>query len=156
VRPASLYKHVGDLAGLEALLAESAATTLGGHLDTVLAAHESDCDCDRASAAAFMAAADAYVQFARRYPARYVLLTASAPSSPDAGIARKALWNRLLTIVGTRAGDADDTGAAAAVWSLLHGFVALEQAGLFGASGPHGALARGIDALARGFSAPQA
>jgi AcrR family transcriptional regulator len=146
VRPGSLYKHVGDLAGLEALLAESAAAELAHAMDAARRAAGADDD----PAAAFRTAAATYVRYAREHPARYALLTiAAAPDQP--GAERKALWNRLLAAVGALTGDPDDTPAAVAAWAFLHGFVALEAAGLYGASGPRGGLERGIEALARGL-----
>lgn len=159
VRPASLYKHVGDLAGLEALLAEAAAAELATALDAALARLAPAAD----GAALLDAVAEAYVRFARGRPARYALLSATPapagsadPARPTVApnVERKALWNRLLAVVGALTGDADDTGAAVAVWAFLHGFVTLEQAGLYGASGPKGGLARGVDALARGLHGP--
>lgn len=166
VRPASLYKHVGDLAGLETLLAEAAAAALADALDAALAELAPPRVRPRSAgradpAAALRAVATAYVGFAREHPARYALLTTvvpatvvpGGPATGHSGDERKALWIRLLAVVGALTGDADDTGAAVAVWAFLHGFVALEQAGLYGASGPRGGLARGVDALARGLRA---
>jgi AcrR family transcriptional regulator len=151
VRPASLYKHVGDLATLEAHLAETAAAELAARIDAVRERLGPDAD----PAAGLRAAADAYVGFARERPARYALLGSPPPAEDAAGgglnTERKSLWNRLLAVVGALTGDPDDTAAAVVAWSYLHGFVTLEAAGLFGASGPRGALARGIDALARGL-----
>jgi AcrR family transcriptional regulator len=154
VRPASLYKHVGDLAGLAALLAEAAAAALSARIDAALA-REAAPQADAATA--LRRTADAYVRFARERPALYAYLTTAAPAGGAGGAAlpgaeRKALWNRLLAVVGALTGDADDTAGAVAAWAFLHGFVALEQAGAYGASGPRGGLARGVDALARGLT----
>jgi AcrR family transcriptional regulator len=147
VRPASLYKHVGDLAGLEGLLAEAAASAMADALDDALAAVPPGAD----GAAAMRATADAYVGFAAERPALYALLT--TPAAPDQpGAERKALWNRLLAVVGALTGDSDDTDAAVAVWAFLHGYAALGAAGLYGTSGPRGGFARGIRALARGLA----
>ena len=144
VRPASLYKHVGDLAGLRALLAEAAALAMARELDAANAATSDAADGLRAVAAA-------YVAFAREDPHLYALLAeAGVPAEP--GAERKALWNRLLRVVGALTRDPDDTAAAVALWAFLHGFVALEQAGMYGASGPRDGLARGLDALARGLT----
>jgi AcrR family transcriptional regulator len=151
VRPASLYKHVGDLATLEAHLAEAAAAELAGRLDAV-------CDGTGASAdpgTRLRAVCEAYIGFAREHPARYALLGTPPPAGDAAGgglnVERKAVWNRLLSVVGSLTGDADDTASAVAVWAFLHGFVTLEQTGLFGATGPRGGFERGIDALATGL-----
>jgi hypothetical protein len=91
------------------------------------------------------------VRFAAERPALYALLTTpAAPGQP--GAERKALWNRLLAVVGALTGDVDDTDAAVAAWAFLHGYAALGAAGLYGASGPRGGLARGVAALARGLA----
>ncbi len=152
VRPASLYRHVGNLAGLEGLLAEAAAAAMAGALDEALAAVAAGGDDGAADgAAALRATADAYVRFAAERPALYALLTTpAAPGQP--GAERKALWTRLLAVVGALTGDADDTDAAVAVWAFLHGYAALGAAGLYGVSGPRGGLARGVRALARGLA----
>lgn len=152
VRPASLYKHVGDLAGLEALLAERVAAGLSAELDAALAGVPPGADAE-ATLAAF---ADAYIAFARRVPSRYALFSATpyaVPADPARpGGERRALWARLLAAVGAVTGDPDDTAAAVSVWAFLHGFAVLERGGLFGASGPRGGLARGVGALARGLA----
>ncbi|GJG86806.1 TetR family transcriptional regulator [Gemmatimonadetes bacterium T265] len=148
VRPASLYKHVGDLAGLEALVAECAAAGLAAEIDAALARVPAERSGD--PAAALRATADVYVRFARGRPALYALL-ADAAVQARPGEERKALWNRLLAVVGALTGDADDTGGAVAVWAFLHGFVALGAAGLYGASGPRDGFARGVAALAAGL-----
>ena len=45
----------------------------------------------------------------------------------------------------------DDTAAAVAFWSFLHGFVSLERSGLFGLSGAQGGLEVGLEALLIGL-----
>lgn len=148
VRPASLYKHVGDLAGLEALLAEAAAAALSREIDAAAAGDEAG---DDGADAAFRRMAAVYARFARERPALYSFLVGEGvPAEPSDE--RRALWNRLLAAVAPLTGDVDDTGAAVAAWAFLHGFAALERAGMFGASGPRGGLARGVDALARGLA----
>lgn len=157
VRPASLYKHVGDLARLEALVAECAAAALAAEIDAALARVPALGHVEASSdpAAALRATADAYVGFARERPQLYaVLADAAVPDRP--GEERKALWDRLLAVVGALTGDADDTGGAVAVWAFLHGFVALGAAGLYGASGPRDGFARGVAALATGLPNPHA
>jgi len=48
-------------------------------------------------------------------------------------------------------GKPDDTAAAVATWSFLHGYVTLEHSGAFGASGPKGGLERGLEAFVSNF-----
>lgn len=151
VRPASLYKHVGDLATLQALLAEQAAERLLARMHEALRA-ETD-PADPSSALRLMARE--YVAFARAHPAQYTLLASDTTGTPSSAAhpyaQRKALWNALLDAVAPLTANADDTDAAVAVWAFLHGFVSLEMAGLYGPSGPRGGLARGIDALVDGL-----
>ncbi len=160
VRATSLYKHVGDLAGLQEWLAERSAEQLTTRLREARAAAETtqdpstDHSQSSSSSAALSIAAHAYLAFASEHPARYQLLTTEfIASDRDAAprAARKALWNLLLSIVGELTNDPDDTSAAVATWAYLHGFAALQQAGLFGASGPRDGFARGVSALVRGL-----
>jgi len=48
----------------------------------------------------------------------------------------------------------DDTAAAVATWSFLHGYATLEHSGAFGASGPKGGLERGVEAFLSNFRSP--
>lgn len=146
VRPASLYKHVGDLATLEAMIAERVAQALSAAIDSAVSRRKTTAGGTRAD---LLAAADAYLSFARTWPARYSML--AAPYSPGQLDARKALWNQLLQLVDDCTAKVDDTAGAVAVWAFLHGYVVLEQSGMFGASGPHDGFARGITALAVGL-----
>jgi hypothetical protein len=106
--------------------------------------------------AQFDAMARAYVDFAAKSPGLYAAITTDTSKSTwtaQPGAARKALWNYLLRIVGGLTGNPDDTDAAVATWSFLHGYAALGAAGLFGASGPKGGFARGVGALRTGLPA---
>lgn len=140
IRAASLYRHFPDRQSLEAELGAQAAALLNKRM--VKAAH------GKKAAPRLRAAAKEYVQFARGEPALFQLLLLPGPSTG----ARKDLWNYLLDLVGGITGNPDDTAATVAVWSFLHGFVNLELSGLFGASGPHDALDKGLEALIRGLA----
>ncbi len=143
VRPASLYKHVGDLATLEAMIAEQVAESLRSSIEAAVARRK---DVARGARDDLRTAADAYLSFARTSPARYSMLV--APYAAGHLDARKALWNQLLQLVGDCTAKVDDTAGAVAVWAFLHGYVVLEQSGMFGASGPHDGFERGMTALA--------
>ncbi|QJR35735.1 TetR/AcrR family transcriptional regulator [Gemmatimonas groenlandica] len=172
VRPASLYKHVIDLAGLQALLAEHAAGQLLAAIDVAIA---------RAPRAAGLESqkmpmlfmANEYLRFAREQPALYAMLTtpgglltsgpspseataavpqATAPAIPQT--ARDALSKRLMQVVGELTGPADDAEAAVALWAFLHGFITLERAGMFGPNSPKGGFTRGVRAMAAGLRRP--
>lgn len=154
VRPSALYRYCSDADGLLALVADSAAGQL---LDL---AQDYTAQASRAGGGpgdAFLAMAQAYVDFAAKSPGLYAAITRDTSRSawvaqPTA--ARKALWNFVLRIVAALTGDDDDTDAAVATWSFLHGFADLRSAGLFGASGPKGGFARGIQALRMGLQQP--
>ncbi|WP_310570641.1 WHG domain-containing protein [Gemmatimonas sp.] len=172
VRPASLYKHVIDLAGLQALLAEHAAAELLAAIDGAIArAPRSAAVESQKMPMLFMA--NEYLRFAREQPALYAmlttpggLLTSATPTSVTTAAianaiahtipqtARAALSKRLMQVVGELTGATDDAEAAVALWAFLHGFITLERAGMFGASSPKGGFARGVRAMAAGLRRP--
>jgi AcrR family transcriptional regulator len=151
VRPASLYKHCGDLLGLQGLVAEAVATELLARAREAVGTLGDSTGASMAPADAMMALARVYADYADEQPARYAVLTldtsGSAMGARQPQAARKALWEFLLEVVSAQTGSPDDTAAAVALWSFLHGFVSLRAAGAFGPSGPHDALARGLRAL---------
>jgi hypothetical protein len=63
----------------------------------------------------------------------------------------KSVWDLLLEAASGISGQPDDTAAAVATWSFLHGYAVLEHSGAFGASGPKGALERGLTAFLTSF-----
>ncbi|MDX2005544.1 MAG: TetR/AcrR family transcriptional regulator [Meiothermus sp.] len=144
VRAPSLYRHYADKEALERALSEQAAIILRRHIGQ--AAQQGS------GRQAVLAAGRAYLEFARRHPELYALLTEKVglPSTPGAG---KDLWGLVLSLVGNVTGNPDDTAAAVALWSLLHGFAVLERSGMFGPSGPQGGLERGLEALLGGLEA---
>jgi AcrR family transcriptional regulator len=100
---------------------------------------------------AFLAIARAYLLFAKHNPALYsLMMTKAGPASPDAG-AGKDLWNFVLSLMSQVTKKPDDTPAAVAFWSFLHGFSVLESSGMFGASGPKGGLEVGLEAFLKGL-----
>ena len=170
VRPASLYKHVVDFAGLQALLAEHAAGDLLAAMEAAIARAPRSASVESPKMP-MLFMANEYLRFAREQPALYAMLTSQAgpPNSNDGSpaamglpstvrtiprVARTALWKRLLQVVGDLTGSADDSDAALALWAYLHGFVALERAGMFGTEGPKGGFARGVKAMAAGLRRP--
>ncbi len=160
VRPASLYKHVVDLAGLQSLLAEYAAGELLSAVDAAIArAPRSSSVESLKMPMLFMA--NEYLKFAREEPALYAMLTAgfsatgSRPSASTLPTERRdALWYRLMHVVGELTGIDADRDAAVAVWAFLHGFITLESTGMFGDAGPGGGFARGVRTIAAGLRRP--
>lgn len=164
VRPASLYKHVIDLAGLQSLLAEHAAGELLAAMDVAIARAPRSASVESPKMP-MLFMSNEYLRFAREQPALYAMLTTPsgllAPersaASTSAAIpqdARAALWKRLLQVVGDLTGSADDTDAAVALWAFLHGYIALERAGMLGANGQKSGFTRGVKAMAAGLRRP--
>jgi hypothetical protein len=134
-----------------ALVAEHSALELATQAKAAVAIAE-----DRALGpdGAFRALASAYADFAAAEPGLYAALTTDTSGSTWAaqpGVERKALWNLVLKVVGRLTNDSDDTGAAVAAWSFLHGFASLRAAGMFGSSGPRDGFERGLAALIAGL-----
>jgi AcrR family transcriptional regulator len=151
VRPTALYRYCTDGEGLVALVAEHAASQLAGQAKAAVAVAE-----HRALGAdgAFKALATAYAEFATAEPGLYAALTTDTSGSTwsaQPGVERKALWHLVLQVVGRLTNNPDDTGAAVAAWSFLHGFASLRAAGMFGSSGPRDGFERGLAALIAGL-----
>ena len=151
VRPTALYRYCYDVDGLMALIAELAAAELAGQARAAVAAAEQR---GLGAAGAFEALAGAYAEFAAAEPGLYAALTTDTSRSSWAaqpGVERKALWNLVLQVVGRLTNNPDDTGAAVAAWSFLHGFASLRAAGMSGSSGHRDGFARGLAALTAGL-----
>lgn len=142
VRASSLYHHYRDKGAIEEALGEVAARALFEAM-TVAAGRKK-------GQVRLRAMADAYVAFAHENAALYQLVAARRTAS-DTQVAGKALWQLILDGVGQVTGNRDDTAAAVGLWSFLHGYVALEGAGKFGASGAKGGYERGLSAMLRGL-----
>lgn len=136
VRASSLYHHFKDRKAIEAALGERAAS---GLLDAMRRAKTLE------------SMARAYCTFARNNRALYHLI-ANAPSTADEAPAGRELWQLLLATISPLTGNKDDTAAAVALWAYLHGYMALEFSGKFGASGPKGGFERGLSALLTGLA----
>ena len=102
----------------------------------------------------FRRTADAYLDFARdRFPLYSFVMQNPFPETYRS-ITGKAVWNLLLEAASAVSGHPDDTAAAVATWSFLHGYATLAHSGAFGASGPKGGLERGVDAFVSNFRNP--
>ena len=145
VRPSSLYRYFPE----RGALVEALERHTLGELHAALR----DAAADKRPDAAFVAAAHSYLAYARAQPRLYLLLFAPrAPYTAEPGPG-KNLWNELLRLVGALTGNPDDTAAAVAFCSFLHGYALLESSGQFGISGPRGGFERGLEALRLGFRA---
>jgi AcrR family transcriptional regulator len=136
----SLYRHFADKDALELALVATGAKAMRLELEKAVKGLKTN--------QAFFAVAKAYVGFAKQRPALYTLMMTKF-SSPDG--AGKDLWNFVLSLISQVTKNSNDTPAAVAVWSFLHGFSVLESSGMFGASGPKGGLEVGLEALLKGL-----
>ena len=94
---------------------------------------------------------DAYLRFTReRFPLYAFVVQSRLPEKYDSKVG-KAVWNLLIEAASGVSGQPNDTAAAVATWSFLHGYATLEHSGAFGASGPKGGLQRGVEALLTNF-----
>ena len=138
VRAPSLYHYFPDKSALEAALIEQGSAFLFEKLAAQLQAIPEATPTQR-----LRTLASAYLNFARTRPRLYTFLMQQAPGSGYSP-AGKQLWNLLLVTLCEHTGIPDDTSRAVALWSFLHGFVALELAGRFGNSGPLDAFELGL------------
>ena len=140
VQASSLYRHYPDKNALEQGIAAHSANKLRKKLETLQKGTPQQ---------ALQHTANAYLKFARTQPYLYdMMMTQFTPATASES---KALWNLLLAITVRITGNPDDTPAAVALWSFLHGYATLERSGMFGASGPKGALEVGINAFITGL-----
>jgi AcrR family transcriptional regulator len=145
VKAPSLYRYYPDKVSLEREMVENGNRLL---LTSLKAA------CRRSEESGmYHAAGRAYRRFALAKPHLYLLMMEKRVVFPPVSQSGKALWTFVLTLVRDASGHSDGTAYAVALWSFLHGFVSLEQAGQFGASGPRDGFQVGIQALAAGFKA---
>ena len=142
VKAPSLYRYFPQKEALEVAVAEEACRVLLVELQ----AAASDPDPE----GRFNATAERYLRFARERFALYAFITERMPQTYGTPVS-KAVWNCFLEAVSGVSGRADDTAAAVATWSFLHGYVMLERSGAFGESGPKGGLETGLSAFLAQF-----
>lgn len=144
VRAPSLYRYFADKEALEIAVAEEIVGIMLVKFRTAVKAPDPE--------TRFRRVAETYLRFAReRFPLYAFVIQDRIARYPSA--AGKDLWNILLDAASGVSGQADDTAAAVATWSFLHGYATLERSGAFGASGPKGGLERGIEAFLNSFRA---
>lgn len=143
VKAPSLYRYFPDKDALELAVADEALKAMLAELQSAAT--------DGVIEARFRKTAEAYLRFARERFRLYSLIVQNrVPGVYDSAVA-KAVWNQLLEAASGVSGQPDDTAAAVATWSFLHGYATLEHAGAFGASGPRGGLERGLEAFLQSF-----
>jgi AcrR family transcriptional regulator len=121
----SLYKHVAGLDALRGHIAARAIAELGAEISTAVA---------RGGATPLRALAAAYRGYARAHPGRYAAtLRAPGPGNPEAVAMSQNLLDTVYEVLtGYGLPEEDLVDATRSLRSVLHGFVALEQAGGFG------------------------
>ena len=142
VKAPSLYRYFPDKEALELAVAEEILNRMLIEFRAVPASNRPDVK--------FRKIAMVYLSFAREHFSLYAFVVQDRPER-YASAAGKAVWNILLDAVSSVSGHPDDTDAAVALWSFLHGFATLEHSGAFGASGPKGGLERGLEAFLSSF-----
>ncbi|MFV5997883.1 TetR/AcrR family transcriptional regulator [Streptomyces sp. NPDC056231] len=144
VRDASLYAHVRsleDLRGRIALLAADEKTI-----------RIAEATAGRAGKDALVAFADAWRNYARRYPGRYTATQIPIEIDPELAAnapgPRRAVELTYSMLRGYGLAEPDLTDAVRLLRSTFHGFVALEAAGGFAHKrSPQDSWARALDAL---------
>ena len=142
VKAPSLYRYFPQKEALDLAVAHEALRAMFVELQRAAAIPDSE--------GRFRETANAYLRFARERFALYSFLMSRVPETHGSGLA-KAVWNLLLDAASGVSGQPDDTGAAVATWSFLHGYAVLEHSGGFGASGPRHGLERGMTAFLTHF-----
>ena len=143
VKAPSLYRYFPQKEALEVAVVEEILKAILGELQA--ASETTDPN------AKFLKTVDAYLRFARERFSPYTFLMQSRHPETYGSKTGKAVWNLLLEAASGVSGEPDDTAAAVAVWSFLHGYATLEHSGAFGASGPKGGLERGLEAFLSNF-----
>ena len=143
VKAPSLYRYFPHKEELEVAVAEEILKVMLGELQVASAITNPD--------TRFRRMVDAFLRFARERFPLYSFVVQSRLAQKYDSKAGKAVWNLLIEAASAVSGQPDDTAAAVAAWSFLHGYATLEHSGAFGASGPKGGLERGVEALLSSF-----
>lgn len=146
VKAPSLYRYFPQKEALEVAVTEEILNVMLGELR---AASETADPETR-----FRRTADAYLRFARERFSLYSFVMQNPFPKTYKSKMGKAVWNLLLDAASGVSAQPDDTAAAVATWSFLHGYATLEHSGAFGASGPRGGLERGVEAFLSNFRSP--
>lgn len=124
VRLPSLYKHVAGLDALRVHVAAVAARELAAELSAAAVG--------RSGPEALVETAVAYREYARRRPGAYAATLAAPGGDSEHREAAEALLRVVLAVLaGFRLEDDDAVDAVRGLRALLHGFVAIENAGGF-------------------------
>lgn len=148
VRASSLYRHFPDRSSIEKTLAARAA--------------EQILECMRhavvglAGERALFAASRAYLDYASTESAFYDIMMQTCPPAPHPSEHTKPIWDFFVEVVSDTTKMGEDVSGAATLWSFLHGFTVLSRTSQLGGTAPRLTFARGVQALVRGLSVPDA
>ncbi len=148
VRASSLYRHFPDRSSIERALAVHAGDQLLERMRFSLQGLKEE--------RALVAASRVYVEFAISEAAFYDLLMQSAGLRPQSSDSAKQIWEFFRQLVGETTNMGGEEAGAAALWSFLHGFTVLLRAGQITEASSRSAFTRGINAMIRGLSIPEA
>ena len=143
VKAPSLYRYFPQKEALEVAVVEEIMNAMLVRMQAASATADPE--------ARFRGMVDAYLRFARERFQLYTFVVQSGRPETYGSRAAKAVWNLLLEAASSVSGKPDDTAAAVATWSFLHGYATLEHSGAFGVSGPKGGLERGVEAFLSSF-----
>jgi AcrR family transcriptional regulator len=138
VKAPSLYRYFPQKEALELAVADEVMRAMTAALQSTAALKDPE--------SRFRGTAKIYLRFARERFELYRFIMDRVAETHGSEVAN-GLWNLLLDAASGVSGQTDDTAAAVATWSFLHGYAVLEHSGAFGASGPKGALERGLTAF---------
>lgn len=137
VKAPSLYRYFAHKAALELAVALEVLRRMRAELETAAAVSDPK--------AKVLAMANAYVRYARDHYPLYSYVLQGQIRETYGSAEGKAVWNTLLDAVSALTLKPDDTASTVVIWSFLHGYATLDQAGGFGASGPRGGLELGLN-----------
>lgn len=143
VKAPSLYRYFSDKEALEIAIAEYILNVMLGEFRAESATADPE--------TRFRNMVKVYLRYAREHFPLYTFVMQHSHPERYASGAGKAVWDTIVETVSAASQQADNTAAAVATWAFLHGYVTLERAGAFGASGPKGGLERGIEAFVSSF-----
>lgn len=145
VAPNALYRHVENKAALEFTLADEAGRLLLQHLEAAMRGEDTLAD--------ILAAAQAYLRFARERPAVYEVMMRWCRHDGTEPPSHTAVWDRVLAMAAALPGQRDDAQLAHALWAYMHGLVELDRAGMMSAAEVDQTLAFGLAVFVAGLNA---
>lgn len=149
IAPNALYHHFATRAQLESALSEQAAQRLHAAIRREMKRLPSSPQTSAADRT--RALTTAYLRFAQREPHLYAAMLSGPCSTDEPNPEHTALWSLVVSTAAALHGDAKAEASAMSLWSLLHGAVALQQAGALGAVPVAESIEFGLETWMRGI-----